>query len=161
GNPQRQLGAALLERGTTATLQYLRDRLPPGHRPRTLVIPTALPSQPRSEDCGKATAVAMSTSTEVTGQFDGWDKRAPTLSNFSAPEVVDVTVDEVKGKGEETQALLSSLRAEAEALEMAASAPGLSQAKAYALKKELRMKRAALIREERILQQGGRGGSNR
>lgn len=44
------------------------------------------------------------------------------------------------------------------ALSEEAEAPGMSQAKAYAVKKKLQMKRAAVMREERALKQAQQGG---
>ncbi|CAN0484027.1 unnamed protein product [Hapterophycus canaliculatus] len=54
-------------------------------------------------------------------------------------------------KHREANRKVAALKAEMEALQEEADAPGLSQAKAYALKKKVQMKRAAVIREERAL----------
>lgn len=54
---------------------------------------------------------------------------------------------------------IAGLRAEVEELQKEMDAPGMSQAKVYATKKKLQMKRAAAMREERALgkaQQGQR-----
>lgn len=48
---------------------------------------------------------------------------------------------------------IAGLKAEVKALAEEVGAPGMSQAKAYAVKKKLQMKKAAVIREERALKQ--------
>lgn len=61
------------------------------------------------------------------------------------------------GGGEEDKGMMeakeriAALKAEVNALSEEMEAPGMSQAKTYAVKKKLQMKRAALIREERAL----------
>lgn len=51
----------------------------------------------------------------------------------------------------EAKERIAALQAEVKALSDEMEAPGMSQAKTYAVKKKLQMKRAALIREERAL----------
>ncbi|CAB1109033.1 unnamed protein product [Ectocarpus sp. CCAP 1310/34] len=131
GNPQRQISPSLLQRGTVATLAYLRDRLPPDYRPRTPMTP---PPAPKPFNDAPAAAAAEGTGSSAHGSVGGG-----------------------AGGGGEAAKRIALLTAEVEALREETEAPGLSQAKAYALKKKLQMKRAALIREERVLKQAQQG----
>lgn len=64
----------------------------------------------------------------------------------------------IGGNHRETERKIAALKAEVTALSEEVGAPGMSQAKAYAVKKKLQMKRAAVIREERALKQAQQGG---
>ena len=64
------------------------------------------------------------------------------------------------GDNREALKKLASLKAEVAALSEEVEAPGMSQAKAYAVKKKLQVKRAAVIREERALKQAQQNGGN-
>lgn len=147
GNPQRQLPSSLLQRGTAATLDYLRDRLPPGHRPRTPVMPP--PPPPAFVKPGGADSGGVPHGVGFSGGATGAVQPPPPSSG-------------VVGGGQEAgEAMkkIAALKAEVAVLAAQMEAPGMSQAKAYATKKSLQMKRAAVIREERALkklqQQGG------
>lgn len=115
----------MLERGTAATLSYLRGRLPQNHRPRKLEQPS-LP--PHSGDATRGVA--------------------HDVSAASTPKGSGVEEDKDMMEAKER---IAALQAEVKALSDEMEAPGMSQAKTYAVKKKLQMKRAALIREERAL----------
>ncbi|CAM9618925.1 unnamed protein product [Scytosiphon promiscuus] len=137
GNPQRQISASLLQRGTVATLAYLRDRLPHDHRPRTPITPPPPPT-PFAERATGARGCG------------GGDSRGGVDVGGGGASIGGAA----SGGGEphrEANKRIAALKAEMEALQEEVDAPGLSQAKAYALKKKVQMKRAALIREERAL----------
>lgn len=61
--------------------------------------------------------------------------------------------------GKEGMARIAVLKSEERELSMEFDAPGMSKAKAYAVKKKLQMKRAAIMREERALKQTQAKGS--
>ncbi|CAN0219138.1 unnamed protein product, partial [Laminaria digitata] len=144
GNPQRQLSASVLQRGTAATLGYLRDRLPPGHRPRTPATPP--PPPPLFKDAGSENP-------------RGGAGSAGAGSGASPPAVPGGDGGGGGGGGggagtdEAAMLRIAGLKAEVKALAEEVGAPGVSQAKAYAVKKKLQMKKAAIIREERALKQ--------
>eukprot|EP00904_Undaria_pinnatifida_P014185 jgi/Undpi1/9898/HiC_scaffold_28.g12352.m1 len=140
GNPQRQLSASVLQRGTAATLSYLRNRLPPGHRPRTLVTPP--PPPPPFEDAGSG------------NPGGGRSAGAGSASEASPPAVLGGGRGGGGGGGNDAvSSRITELKTEVNALAEEVGAPGMSQAKAYAVKKKLQMKKAALMREERALKQ--------
>ncbi|CAN0331950.1 unnamed protein product, partial [Ectocarpus sp. 12 AP-2014] len=143
GNPQRQISPSLLQRGTVATLAYLRDRLPPDHRPRTPITPPPAPKP--FNNAAAAAPAAGGTGGSAHGSLGGGGAGAGGGGGGG-------------GGGGEAAKRIGLLTAEVEALREETEAPGLSQAKAYALKKKLQMKRAALIREERALKQAQQGG---
>ncbi|CAM9802604.1 unnamed protein product, partial [Pylaiella littoralis] len=140
GNPQRQVSASLLQRGTAATLSYLSTRLPPGHRPRAPQTPPPIPA-PFVEN-------AKSTGGPAGAMSDGGSDGGGGSSAIG-------------GNHRETEKKIAALKAEVTALSEEVGAPGMSQAKAYAVKKKLQMKRAAVIREERALKQAQQGGGGR
>ena len=57
------------------------------------------------------------------------------------------------GGNDAVSSRITELKTEVNALAEEVGAPGMSQAKAYAVKKKLQMKKAALMREERALKQ--------
>ena len=143
GNPQRQVSPSLLERGTAATLDYLRDRLPPNHRPRTFETPPPVLAVETVGDGGAGlTAMAKGSSGDGCVREGEGDKEG---------------AEEDQQGVAEAKARIAALQAEVRALSDEAEAPGMSQAKAYAVKKKLQMKRAAVMREERALKQALRG----
>lgn len=120
-------------------LRYMRERLPPGRRHPVAATPPPPPPStggPSSEGFG-AKGVAPTKAVSAAGTKGGAEKE---------PE----GVEEAPAHGE-ALAKIAGLKSEVDALAGELEAPGLSQAKAYALKKKLQMKRAALIREERAL----------
>eukprot|EP00903_Cladosiphon_okamuranus_P012061 g11323.t1 len=155
GNPQRQISAALLQRGTAATLSYLSKRLPPGHRTRApkTPLPAPTPFAGGSLDGGHASGGSAGGGVGV-GAGSAIGTRGGASGGGAAGGV--------GGTGDHREALkkLAALKAEVAALSEEVQAPGMSQAKAYAVKKKLQMKRAAVIREERALKQAQQNGGN-
>lgn len=156
GNPQRQISAALLQRGTTATLSYLSKRLPPGHCPRVpkTPSPTPTPFAGGSLDSGHAFGDSAEGGGGATGSARGQG------GSGSGDGTAGGLTGGGKGDRDHREALkkLATLKAEVSALSEEVGAPGMSQAKAYAVKKKLQMKRAAVIREERALKQAQQSG---
>lgn len=152
GNPQRQVSASLLERGTAATLSYLSKRLPPDHRPRVPMTPSPAPTPFAGGrlDGGRACGVPAGGVGVAIGTTGG------TGASGAGASGVGGSRDEYR----EALKNLASLKAEVSALSEEAEAPGMSQAKAYAVKKKLQVKRAAVIREERALKQAQQSGGN-
>eukprot|EP00752_Nemacystus_decipiens_P004155 g3802.t1 len=156
GNPQRQVSAALLQRGTAATLSYLSKRLPPGHRPRAPMTPPPAPTP--FTGCILDGDGGHASRGPAGGGWNGAESTRGTGASSSGGEADGGG----KSTGEQREALkkLAALKAEVAALSEEVEAPGMSQAKAYAVKKKLQVKKAAVIREERALKQAQQNRAN-
>ncbi len=153
------MSASLLQRGTAATLNYLSKRLPPDHRPRDPIAPSPAPvpfSLPGHAGAGSSLG-------GKGGSVGGGIGMGIGGGAGSTGGGVGCGGAGGGGGAENREALerLAALRAEVSALSEEMEAPGLSQAKAYAVKKKLQMKRAAVIREERALKQAQQSGGTR
>lgn len=186
GNPQRQLSASLLQRGTSATLRYLRERLPPecrvrdGARPLPFTSPASVartsevvtkpsataPAATVSVPAAAAATAASTSRVRSTSVSNSSAASGVTARAFSGQEIERSVPGQASGGAEDDKEALgkiAALKAEVKALEEEVEAPGMSQAKAYAAKKKMQMKRAALMREERALRarQQARGDGGR
>jgi hypothetical protein len=134
-----------VDKGVSHVLQYLKDRLPigttvrqPAIAPPTLRLP--VPQAKQQEQLQQQQRYESSRSNRQS-PYCGSADALQQQQHQELPEPPASALD------------MQALEAEINALQQQTEAPGLSQAKLFAVKKQLQLKRAQRIRESRRQQQ--------
>jgi hypothetical protein len=135
-----------VDKGVSHILQYLKDRLPigttvrqPAITPPTLrlPVPQARQQQQQQQQQQQYESTRSNRQSPYCGSADALQQQ----QQQELPEPPASALD------------MQALEAEIDALQQQTEAPGLSQAKLFAVKKQLQLKRAQRIRESRRQQQ--------
>jgi hypothetical protein len=133
-----------VDKGVSHVLQYLKDRLPvgttvrqPAIAPPTLRLPVPQAQQEQLQQQQRYNSTCSNRQSPYCGSADALQQQ----QHQELPEPPASALD------------MQALEAEIGALQQQTEAPGLSQAKLFAVKKQLQLKRAQRIRENRRQQQ--------
>ncbi|CAM9378013.1 unnamed protein product [Phaeothamnion confervicola] len=147
----QQLGGAALPPNWRGASAQGRNRQQPAARPQKGLQGDELPDQYAAGQFGDG---PLATSAHVAAAPLAMAAMAPIAATAaSTPAMARMAAAAAMAAATEAAQRATWLRAEADRFEEEAARPGLSQAKQFALKREARMARAALLREERALRE--------
>jgi Leucine-rich repeat (LRR) protein len=159
GNPQRAIRYQIIEKPCSAILSYLKDRMTPSQLEQAISEIESRRQESKNMQSSKPVmhpVELIDEATHVPETMESSQEIEPVTAMRSAPEVAvkfEVPTSEA-GNSDSTSSYLLELRASIDII--AAELQNnfsLTQAKRYALKKELALARSKLIREERRIQQ--------